>query len=107
MLHKIAKSSGYPAIKTDSTAADRLSISRISIMTTNDMFGLEEIMLQRKIRTKTVECVSTAGECLFISKADFHSVVRKFEFSQQVLEELLVKHQSHGQRLEQTYDFQR
>ena len=45
MLHKIAKGSGYAGIKTDSQAADKFSIARIGILTTNDMFGLEEIML--------------------------------------------------------------
>ena len=35
------------------------------------MFGLEEIMLGRTHRMRTVECVSTTGECYFMLKADF------------------------------------
>ena len=48
MLHKIGKVNGHQTIKTGAEAALKINKVRLSILTNNDIFGLEEIMADLK-----------------------------------------------------------
>ena len=78
---------------------------RLTILTKNDIFGLDEIMMDYKRRVSTVECVSTEGECLFLSKENFMNCVHRFEFYDHVLDEFFLKKESYKNRLQETHIF--
>ena len=99
MLQKI--SSG--ATKTD--GRESVTILRLVILGQNELFGLEEIMENLNFRSKTVECISTRGTCYYLSKEYFIHCVNQFKFSQQVIQEQIVKHQLYIDRMSQTHEF--
>ena len=41
------------------------------ILGQNELFGLEEIVEDNRLRTKTIECLSKKAKCLYISKEFF------------------------------------
>jgi hypothetical protein len=53
----------------------------------NEIFGLEEIILDVKRRKMTVTCATTVGECYFMSRENFIHCVNQFKFNDQVLQE--------------------
>ena len=71
----------------------------------NECFGLEEVVEDRSKRVKTVVCKSMTGQCYYISKEYFIHCVNQFKFSQQVIEEQIVKHQVYCNRMKQTHTF--
>jgi len=75
---------------------------RLVILSKNELIGLEEIIEDRTVRTKTVKCVSQAGMCYFITKEDFIHCVNLFRFSQAVIEEQILKHQLISNRIFET-----
>lgn len=107
MLHKIAKANGHQKIKTGAEAALKVNKVRLSILTQNNIFGLIEVMMDYSRRVNSVECVSTEGECLFMSRENFLNCVNRFEFYDQVIEELGQKQKCYKDRLLQTHLFQR
>ena len=58
----------------------------------NEIFGMEEIVEMAEKRSFTVTCSSTYGSCYVISKEQFRDCVNHFHFSDQVIQELLLKH---------------
>ena len=58
----------------------------------NETFGLEEIIANQRTRTMTVKCVTSTASTYFISTEYFVDCVNKFQFSEQLLNESLIKH---------------
>lgn len=108
-VHRQSRSSMmlYKIRKNGSLDNEPKRTVRLVIFGSNEMFGLDEIIEQKKKRDKTVECISLHGTCHFLSKEYFIHCANQFKFSDQVLQEQLVKHQMYCRRLEQTYAFQR
>ena len=72
----------------------------------NEIFGMEEIVEMAHRRAFSVTCSSTYGSCYIISKEQFRDCVNHFHFSDQVIQELLLKHSLFKQRVLQTHVFQ-
>ena len=79
---------------------------RLNILGRNELFGLEEILAHKTQRQRTVECTSMQGECFYITSEHFIHCVNQFKFSQQVVEEQIIKHQLYFERMQQTHEFQ-
>ena len=75
-------------------------------MGNNELFGLEEIVLDQSLRGKTVTCISEPAKCYFITKENFIHCVNQFRFSQNILEEQIIKHKLYNNRMIETHEFQ-
>ena len=75
------------------------------ILGQNELFGLEEIVEERMLRMRTVECVSTRGKCYFLPHEHFADVVNRFKFHQQVCDEHILRYEIYNARLMQTHEF--
>ena len=76
------------------------------ILGNNELFGLEEIVLDQSLRGKTVTCISEPAKCYFITKENFIHCVNQFRFSQNILEEQIIKHKLYNNRMIETHEFQ-
>ena len=57
-----------------------VKVLRLVILGQNELFGLDEILEDRKVRAVTIECSSKAGKCYFISRENFIHCVNLFKF---------------------------
>ena len=76
-------------------------------MTSNDMFGLDEIFEDKKRRTQTIECISNKGQCYYLAVKDFMDLLSEHKFRGPVLSERLIKNENHFARMKQTHVFQK
>ena len=68
MLRKTFKRSDLSEIKDVVENDSNIKIVRLFVLGKNEMFGLKEIMENKRRRLLTVNCVSMQGSCYFISK---------------------------------------
>ena len=95
MLMKINQGKGKPNNMFQNTI-------RLFLLGKNEIFGLEEIVLDVKMRQMTVTCASTTGECYFLAKDKFIHDVNLFKISDQALNETFEKHKMYMERVNQT-----
>ena len=79
MLQKIAGGNKH-GNRADINLIKDVKVLRLVILGKNELFGLEEIMENQKLRTKTIECTSE-GKCYYLSKEYFIHCVNLFKFS--------------------------
>ena len=96
---------GIPGAPVTSEIGRSVKTLRLVILGQNELFGLDEIIEDKKTRTVTVECSSKHGKCYFITRENFIHCVNLFKFQQQVIEEKIVKYELYCNRMIQTHEF--
>lgn len=76
-------------------------------MTSNDMFGMDEVFEDKKRRTQTIECISNKGQCYYLSVKDFMDLLSEHKFRGPVLKERLIKNENLCARMKQTHVLQK
>lgn len=79
---------------------------KLYLLGKNEIFGMEEIVDQSPSRSFTVSCASKGGKVYFLSRENFQDCVNSFRFSDQVVNEILLRHRLYKERVMQTHVFQ-
>ena len=72
----------------------------LSILTQNDVFGMDEILQNVNYRQQSVQCISRTGQCYFLSKDNFFHCVNQFKFHNSVVQERMIKHNTYCDRVQ-------
>lgn len=71
----------------------------------NEVFGIEEIVDNLEVRSKTVICESRSATCLFMKIDDFCDFVNQNKFGHLILQEQFQKLIHYKERISQTVEF--